>query len=410
MAYIYRRGGQWWGGYTRPDGKRIQLPTRKPTAPLARRFVADEEARAWGNLPPAKVEEPQPQTRRETPTNLCKDLLGEWMESLDNRNAKEDLSAAKRYLVPKFGHLMIEEVTVPELLLWITELKKLYVTRGKKKFISSSTQRHAVNLLGRFFAWAILNGHAVSNPVAQLPQRARPSGKPEKKRNWIRDDDARQIFRELLTLNPAAAYMFYVGNRAALREGEIAGLRMSDVSAQWTDWIRVRGQWDDLRPCKEMKDGGEKWPPRPTDFEKVMGPWLKRRSAEGAKDESLVFPCSTRGGRCFNKKFFSTMMKKMKKALSAKGIELPPGLTWHQATRDSYVTRNSEKGGSIEEASRACNHSSTTVTKKFYDMSDRRVYSPLYREGLFGTGGGVVPLKKRSTSNEATTKAGQATP
>jgi site-specific recombinase XerC len=42
--------------------------------------------------------------------------------------------------------------------------------------LSGQSMRHTLNLLSRFFAWAIERGHATVNPVRMIPQGKRPRG------------------------------------------------------------------------------------------------------------------------------------------------------------------------------------------------------------------------------------------
>jgi site-specific recombinase XerD len=57
-------------------------------------------------------------------------------------------------------------------------------------------------------------------------------------------------------------------------------------------------------------------------------------------------------------------------------------MTWYQATRHSFVTRNLENGASLDEVSEAVGHSSPVVAKRFYDHHVRKSFSPTLRAGL----------------------------
>jgi hypothetical protein len=47
--------------------------------------------------------------------------------------------------------------------------------------------------------------------------------------------------------------------------------------------------------------------------------------------------------------------------------EVKPTMTWYEATRHSFVSRNLAGGASLDEVSAAVGHSSPVVTKRFYD-------------------------------------------
>jgi hypothetical protein len=57
-------------------------------------------------------------------------------------------------------------------------------------------------------------------------------------------------------------------------------------------------------------------------------------------------------------------------------------LTWYQATRHSFVSRNLKNGASLDEVSAALGHSSPVVTRTYYDRFVRKVFSPEFRQGL----------------------------
>ena len=87
---------------------------------------------------------------------------------------------------------------------------------------------------------------------------------------WLADDEqVRAIMREL---PDPFRLMFYVGNRAGMRLGEICGLRMSDVAELAAGAFRVRYSYNG--PLKEDKAGAgkAKWTPAPADAAAVLGP------------------------------------------------------------------------------------------------------------------------------------------
>src|SRR6185369_2963409 len=99
---------------------------------------------------------------------LAKTLMERWRDSLSNRNADDDRSQIDRHLVPRFAKLTLDEVTLPVVMTWIDELAETK--------LSGQSQRHALNLLSRFFSWAIERGHATTNPVKMVPEGRRPIG------------------------------------------------------------------------------------------------------------------------------------------------------------------------------------------------------------------------------------------
>jgi integrase len=136
--------------------------------------------------------------------------------------------------------------------------------------------------------------------------------------------------------------------------------------------IRVRYSYDG--PLKEDKDsaGKTKWVPAPDDAEAILAAHVKQRAADKAKPEDLVFPY--RGG-CHYKVL---IVRHWTVAAKTCGVEL----TWYQATRHSFVSRNLTRGASLDEVSSAVGHSSPGVTRRYYDHFVRRSFSPTLRAGL----------------------------
>jgi integrase len=143
--------------------------------------------------------------------------------------------------------------------------------------------------------------------------------------------------------------------------------------------IRVRFSGDG--PLKEDRrgQGKVKWVPAAADAEEVLGPWLERRRAEGAGQEDLVFvpvevadrPRKSRW-RGLRKEFMQSCWEK---ARTACGVSM----TFYEATRHSFISRNLEAGVPLDEVSAAVGHSSPVVTKKHYDRFIRRSYSDAIR-------------------------------
>ena len=149
----------------------------------------------------------------------------------------------------------------------------------------------------------------------------------------------------------------------------------------------------------KSRTGKMKWAPAPADAGEFLGVWLKRRKLQGAGPEALAFPAppspnSLRKGTWlgFRKEFtkdswikaVSAVNKKRAEEAEKAGKKPPPviALTWYQATRHSFVTRNLEAGASLDEVSEAIGHSSPVVTKRYYDHHVRKSFSSALTAGL----------------------------
>jgi integrase len=394
MGTVFNRGTRgnpnWYVGYVE-QGKWKYRPSHQPTKEQARRFLAELEARiARGQLGLVEA----------TDIPQVEPLLEQFLEGLTNRNAEDDRGRARRHLVPRFARMRLADVNLALVMTWIDEQR----AAGS---LSEASIRHNLNLLSRFFSWAIARGNAELNPVRQIPTGSRPTQAVRSDTPWIADD---AVVRALVgALEPPISLMFYLGNRSGLRTGEAAGLRMSDLGFLDEGILRVRFSYDG--PLKEDKkgQGKVKWAPAPEDIGEVAGPWLTARREQGAGPEDLVFPCARRGGRCFRKEYIEQCWERaapahvgstvVKKKLRAGVVEVPhPAVSWYQATRHSFVSRHLAAGASLDEVSAAVGHSSPVVTKRFYDHFVRRSFSPRLRAGI-GLGGepsgAVIALEKR---------------
>ncbi len=361
MGSVYNRGSRskpnWYVSYRDVDGGWKARPSRQPTKAQAEAVLREIEARiARGRV---GLEEP-----RAIP--LAGTLMEKWLETLANRNAADDRTRLRRHVLPTFRGTRITDINLAAVMKWIDAQRA-----GKN--LSDASIRHNLNLLSRFFSWAVERGHAEVNPVRLIPVGKRPRQSPKVDIPWL-DDDA--VVRTLVAKLPEPVdYMFYLGNRAGLRTGEIAGLRLSDLAFLDEGVIRVRFSY--AGPLKEDKEGSgkSKWAPAPDDCADLLADWIAGRESAGAGPEDFLFPSPRDKSRPCRKEYIESRWESVADALE---IEL----TWYQATRHSFVSRNLAAGVPLDEVSAAVGHSSPVVTKRYYDHFVRRSFSKTLRAGL----------------------------
>lgn len=318
------------------------------------------------------------------PAAMVVDLMDEWIATITNRNAADDRSRFKRHLRPAFeGMTLVQATELGPIMKWVADqraARKVDESGKKMAGLSDGSIRHNLNLLSRFFAWAIEHCHTQVNPVRMIPHGKRPQQAQKRDIPWVDDDEV--VVKLMKALPEPVSLMFYLGNRSGLRTGEICGLRLSDLGYLKDRVICVRYSYGG--PPKEDKAGvGKvKWAPAPADAEEFVGIWVKRRKLQGAQPEDLVFvaPPSPNSERKlawagYRKEFIEDCWSRAAKACGV-------GITWYQATRHSFVTRNLEAGVSLDEVSEAVGHSSPVVTKRFYDHHVRKVFSEALTAGL----------------------------
>jgi integrase len=383
MGSVFNRGTPakplWYVKYRDLGGAWKMMNSGQPTKAQARQILAHIEARVAAGkvgleVPAPKAEVKQPPSR---------ELMRQWAATLTNRNAKDDRQRLERHLLPVFGDSPIQDITLPTVMKWLDAMR----AEGK---LSAGSMRHNLNMLGRFFGWAVLRGHATVNPVRQIPTGQRPQEVQRRDVPWLEDDSTvRRLFH---ALPEPFGLMFYLGNRSGLRLGEIVGLRLSDLDGLADGMIRARFSHEG--PLKEDKAGlGKvKRVPAPDDAAALLAPWLARRRSEGVQPEDLLFPCPTRGGRPYRKELLEARWEAVAERLGL-------SMTFYQATRHSFVSRSLSRGASLDEVSAAVGHSSPVVTRRYYDHHVRQTFSPTLRAGL-GLGNvseaDVIPLHRKA--------------
>jgi integrase len=352
------------------EGKRVQrMHLLKGVQDLkqARQELARvERDLAAGKDPFADVRAPE----------AMKELLERWRDGLTNRNADDDRSRIDRHLVPKFGSMLLDAVTLPVVMDWVDELAATE--------LSAQSQRHALNTLSRFFSWAIERGLATVNPVKMVPQGKRPVG-AKTDAPWLEDDS--KVAELVKELGGDVGLMFYLANGSGMRLGEVCGLRINDLDFLHEGIIRVAHSYGGCLKEDKRSEGKVKFVPAPHDAEAKLKAQIARRKLQGAVGDDLLFPFTP--AKPQNRRRTSTWTGYRKEYVEARWEEVTRGdekrvegvdhLTWYQATRHTFVSRNLKAGVSLDEVSAAVGHSSPMVTKRHYDHYVRRSYSNALR-------------------------------
>jgi integrase len=363
------------------DNRWKQLPTRKTTMPEAfawatahcccgkcggrERIVklrADEQGAARA------AEEA---TRRVEERKTVGDLMKLWIASLTNRDTRNDRSRYQKHLLPKFGGMYLEQITLPVVMTWIDEMR----ATPEPERLSEGTMRQLFNLLSRFFSWAIERGHTEVNPCRMVPNGKRPSASSRSyERPVVEDDDLMLgIMHQLLS---PYREMVFLQNRSGMRPGEVRGLRMSDLGHVDRDGrpvIRVRYSDDGpLKEDKRTKTGPSKpkWSVQTDDFDTVVGPLVAQRRAEGGEGEDYVF-----GGKLKRQTLKIYAEQAWREV--AKALNIPH--KQYDAGRHSMATRNLDANpDAMPQVSKALGHHSVTITAEHYDHTVK----PRFSDGL----------------------------
>ena len=368
MASVFKRGSKsrprWYVQFKGADGKWKMEPTDAATK--AEAWVIAEQRQA-----DVRAGKPDP---RNAPT--CGALMPVWLDSLVNRNKKGDRYTAEKHLLPAFKDRKPREIEHTDIVQWLDRLKT-----GEHP-LAGGTQRSCLNLLSRFFGWAMARGHAKINPVRQLPKGERPRQAPKSQdAPWIKDDAVALAIAAALP--SPFGLMYFIGNRCGMRPGEVFGLRVSDLAE--LEHGRVRVRYSEAGPLKEDDGRGEakvKWAPAPPDTQLALASWLAKRKSEEAQLEDYLFDApKPKRGKGWG--FYTKMQRS--RAWRALAKTLRGEMTWYEASRP------------LEEVSGALGHSTPAVTLRHYSRFVRKTYSPAMLGGLKLTDAKVIPFVKTKT-------------
>ena len=87
--------------------------------------------------------------------------MEEWVGTLANRNAADDRTRYQRHIKAAFEDMLVRDAQeIGPVMTWIDRQR----TAGE---LSEASIRHNMNLLSRFFSWALERGFAKVNPSAR---------------------------------------------------------------------------------------------------------------------------------------------------------------------------------------------------------------------------------------------------
>jgi len=171
-----------------------------------------------------------------------------------NRSSKNDGGRWQQHIVSSsLGKRVPSTVTVKDIVNWLAALQTKRTNYDSKKhgkretkLLSRQTRKHALNLLRRFFVWAIEQEHAMNNPCVGLQVARRDGDEGEGyQEGWYLDATDQARVHQLLKDDPERWIVaFAIGT--GLRQGEQWCLHLEDVHVDGNDpHVLVRfGSWD----------------------------------------------------------------------------------------------------------------------------------------------------------------------
>jgi integrase len=253
-GFVFRlektRGASWWAKYRLPDGTQVKrkigpawVGRGRPaeghfTKRLAEDWLHDrlEEVRRESA---SALAAPGPQSRTASTGVTFAEAAAEYLRFAEqDRGCKPStvrgyINAIKVHLLPVFGEMKLEDVTVQEIERWRAGMSSVRVQRE----LSNKTKNNLLVLMHAIFRHAVKLYGLPANPVATVDRfRVRSSGdiqvfSPEEVWSLVRAAGS-----------DADAAIFLTAAFTGLRRGEVLGLRWRDVDFTGST-IRVRASY-----------------------------------------------------------------------------------------------------------------------------------------------------------------------
>jgi integrase len=307
--------------------------------------------------------------RYEPPSNATvNEVADEWLASLRRRSTTHrQYETTLAYARAVFGTKRIRKVSTVDVVAFLRHIEDENAKRRRprrpeggaaSRLVSDATLAKHIRQLSVFFEAAKRRGVIAENPVRRLDASAKP--KPRRKRpSYFTDGELARLWPEL-TDAPAYLHAMKLACTTGMRFGEIAGLRLSDVSFSARE-IQLERQFTDGEEVETPKDRE----PRTIDLVPaavgVLEEWLRLR---GPFEEGLLFEREA-GGHLANDEARDLLYAAMKRA----GIER---IGERGGKRDVHSFRHTfarialEHGAELTWVQKQLGHSSITLTRDTY--------------------------------------------
>lgn len=313
--------------------------------------------------------------RYEPPSNATvNEVADEWLASLRRRSTtQQQYATTLAYARAVFGTKKIRKVSTMDVLAFLRYVEEENAKRrGRRRrsedrgttVVSEATLAKHLRQLSVFLEAARRRGLIAENPVRRLDASAKP--RPRRKRpSYFTDGEVARLWPELAE-PPAYIYAMKLAATTGMRFGEIAGLRLTDVSLSARE-IQLERQFTGGEEVDTPKDRE----PRTIDLVpaavEVLEEWLRLR---GPLEEGLLFERET-GGHLANDEARDLLYAAMKRA----GIER---LGERGGKRDVHSFRHTfarialEHGAELTWVQKQLGHSSITLTRDTYGHWSRK--------------------------------------
>jgi integrase len=301
-------------------------------------------------------------------TATVDEVAKEWLTSLRRRSTTQmQYATTLTYARAVFGAKRIRKVSTTDVLAFLRHVEeengKRRSRRGGRKdaaspVVSEATLAKHLRQLSVFFEAAKRRRLIAENPVRRLDASAKP--KPHRKRpSYFTDSELARLWPEL---SGAPVYLHAMGLACmtGMRFGELAGLRLADVSLTARE-IQLERQFTGGEEVETPKDRE----PRTIDLVpaavEVLEEWLSLR---GPFEEGLLFERES-GGHLLNEEARDLLYAAMKRAGIDRVGERGGKRDVH-SFRHTFARIALEHGAELTWVQKQLGHSSITLTRDTY--------------------------------------------
>jgi len=302
------------------------------------------------------MQEQGKQAKKTDFTQYAQKWLRTKSQKADNtkRNYKDVI---EKQLIPAFGQIPIEEITVDTVQAFLDENEKY----------AKATVKLSMVVLKGILDLAIENRVIETNPAKSRTLVIRSVR--ENKRAALSDEQMQSIVKEMNKLTPQCQCIVALLMTTALRRSELCALKWSDIDFE-KNVVRIERQYD-YRNGKKIK------PPKNDSRGEVGIPeWAKEVLQKNGNGETYVLEC-----RCGKPISSGTYEKRIKEIRST--IELY-GASSH-VFRHSAITKFYHSTKDVSNTQGFARHKNVTTTMRIYvDPEKEKVLkSGTYFEGLY---------------------------
>jgi integrase len=260
-----------------------------------------------------------------------------------------------RYILPRFGHRKLAEITADDIARFTRSLEK--------QGLSPSTIENYLRPLKGGLAFACRRGLLTTNPCAFLTRDDRPLQKFDRKAYEWTDEEINALLEsaEMIAHRPESrqdySALLTVAVETGLRKGELLGLQWGDVDLE-EGLIHVRRQW--------IKYGELTQPKTPKALRRVpLAPQtvalLRRLRLASRFSQETDFVFASKDGTPLGHR--NVDRRGFEPARDLAG--LPGSLTFHDL-RHAFASRAAHRGVPLNVLSEIMGHTTVAITAKVY--------------------------------------------